>query len=125
MVNPIMAMLNRPAERRRRRRALAIIAPAGVQKESFWTLGGVPQWVTIRGRDHANPVLLVVHGGPGSTYTPFNSWITAWEQSFTVVQWDQRGAGHTFLRSGAPELSLQRIVEDGLELAEALIRTYG
>src|SRR5699024_11682067 len=53
---------------------------------------------------------------------PFKAWITAWEQSFTVVQWDQRGAGHTFLRSGAPELSLERIIEDGLELAESLMR---
>lgn len=125
MVSPIMAMFNRPAQRSQRRRDLEIIAPPGVREESFSTLGGIPQWVTIRGQDQANPILLVVHGGPGSTYTPFNSWITAWERSFTVVQWDQRGAGHTYIRSGAPSLTLQRIVADGLELAESLIRTYG
>lgn len=125
MVSPIMAMLNRPAQRRRRRRELEIIAPPGVREESFWTLGGVPQWITIRGQDQTNPLLLVVHGGPGSTYTPFNSWIPTWERSFTVVQWDQRGAGHTFIRSGAPDLSVRRIVDDGLELAETLTGTHG
>lgn len=125
MVNPVMAMFRRPAQRRRRRSALEIIASAGVREESFRTVGGIPQWVTVRGHDKANQVLLIIHGGPGSPYTPFNSWISEWEQSFTVVQWDQRGAGHTFIRSGAPDLSLQQIVADGLELAESLMRTYG
>lgn len=124
MVSPIMAMVNRPAQRRQRRRNLEISVPPGIREEAFRTLGGIPQWVTIRGQDRSNPLLLVVHGGPGSTYTPFNSWIAVWERLFTVVQWDQRGAGHTFIRSGAPDLSLRRIVEDGLELAESLIRHY-
>ena len=124
MVNPVMAMFRRPAQRRRRRGALALIPSEGVREETFQNLGGIPQWVTIRGHDKENPVLLVVHGGPGSPYTPFNSWVSRWEESFTVVQWDQRGAGHTFIRSGATDLSLHRIVEDGLELAESLLRTY-
>src|SRR5699024_5719056 len=125
MVNPVMAMFRRPAQRRRRRSALEIIASAGVREESFRTVGGIPQWVTVRGHDKANQVLLIIHGGPGSPYTPFNSWLSEWEQSFTVVQWDQRGAGPTFIRSGAPDLSLQQIVADGLELAESLLRTIG
>src|SRR5690625_4159537 len=125
MVSPIAAMFQRPAQRRRRKRDLEILAPTGLRDESFRTVGGISQWVTVRGHDHANPILLVTHGGPGSPYTPFNSWIGSWERTFTVAQWDQRGAGHTFIRSGAPDLSLEQIVADGRELAESLMRTYG
>lgn len=125
MVSPIAAMFQRPAQRRRRKRDLEILAPTGLRDESFRTVGGISQWVTVRGHDHANPILLVTHGGPGSPYTPFNSWIGSWERTFTVAQWDQRGAGHTFIRSGAPDLSLERIVADGVELAESLVSTFG
>lgn len=125
MVSPIAAMFRRPTQRRRRKRDLEILAPTGIRDESFRTVGGISQWVTVRGHDQMNQMLLVIHGGPGSPYTPFNSWIGSWERSFTVVQWDQRGAGHTFIRSGAPHLSLQRIVADGIELAEILVNTHG
>jgi pimeloyl-ACP methyl ester carboxylesterase len=48
-----------------------------------------------------------------------------WEKAFTVVQWDQRGAGHTYGRYGAqtPDVTLDRIVRDGIELTEYLCRT--
>ena len=47
-----------------------------------------------------------------------------WEKTFTVVQWDQRGAGHTFGRYGTntPDVTLDRISKDGVELAEYLCR---
>ncbi|MEV6866063.1 alpha/beta hydrolase [Streptosporangium subroseum] len=94
-----------------------------MREERFLQIGGIEQWVTIRGQNTANPLLLIIHGGPGSPYTPFNSWLGTWEAEFTVVQWDQRGSGRSFIRSGetAPaDLSLQRLVEDGLELAQHL-----
>jgi proline iminopeptidase len=48
-----------------------------------------------------------------------------WEKDFTVVQWDQRGAGHTYGRYGAktPDMTLDRIANDGVELAAYLCRT--
>jgi len=49
-------------------------------------------------RKTANPVLLVVHGGPGEAQWPQAEIYRPWEKSFIVVQWDQRGAGHTFGR---------------------------
>lgn len=121
MVNPMVAMARRPSERARNRRRLEITGPDTIREERFVPLGGIQQWVTIRGHDTANPLLLIVHGGPGSAYTPFNSWLGSWERELTVVQWDQRAAGKTFLRTGtAPDLSLERLVTDGIELAESL-----
>jgi pimeloyl-ACP methyl ester carboxylesterase len=62
-------------------------------------LGGFDQWAMIRGESLANPPLILLHGGPGFTemrlFRHFNAPI---EKSFTVVNWDQRGAGKSFDR---------------------------
>lgn len=55
------------------------------------------QWVSIRGLNRANPVLFVLHGGPGSALLG-STWAyqKPWEDFFTVVNWDQRGVGKNF-----------------------------
>src|SRR5688572_27864119 len=95
---------------------------ARVDEASFVPLGGIEQWVTIRGDDRDNPVLLHVHGGPGIAFSAFTAEFAPYEASFTVVQWDQRGAGCTFGRYGqdTPDLTLARITDDGIELAAHL-----
>lgn len=45
-----------------------------IQETRFVTLGGVEQWITIRGANHANPVLLIVHGGPGDAQSFGGFW---------------------------------------------------
>src|SRR5689334_5839881 len=95
--------------------------PGGVREEQFVRLGGVEQWVTIRGRDRRNPVLVIVggNGGPtGATLSPFVKTFLPWERDFTLVQWDHRGAGKTFAHNGGqvgPELTFDRLAADGLE----------
>jgi pimeloyl-ACP methyl ester carboxylesterase len=98
---------------------------AGIDQSSFVSIGGIDQWISIRGEDRANPGLLVVHGGPGEAQWPAREKYKAWEKAFTVVQWDQRGAGHTFGRYGTqtPELTLNRIAKDGIEVAKYVCRT--
>jgi pimeloyl-ACP methyl ester carboxylesterase len=100
---------------------------AQIDRVLFVPLGGIDQWISIRGDDRANPVLLVVHGGPGEAQWPQAEIYRPWEKSFTVVQWDQRGAGHTFGRYGTktPDVTLDRISKDGVELAEYLCRDLG
>jgi pimeloyl-ACP methyl ester carboxylesterase len=103
--------------------ALAIQSPNGVQEGMYVTIGGIDQWIQIRGEDRGNPVILFVHGGPGGSTIPISSGWQPWEKYFTVVQWDQRGAGHTLRRSGeavAATMTLTQMTQDGVELAEFL-----
>jgi pimeloyl-ACP methyl ester carboxylesterase len=107
-----------------------IVTPDGVQSLEAVTIGGIQQWISIRGADKANPILLFVHGGPGSTEMGM-AWAfqRPWEDIFTVVHWDQRGAGKTY-RANDPEtirptLSFDRIAEDGAELIDLLTARFG
>jgi hypothetical protein len=46
-------------------------APTGqIARVLFVSLGGLEQWISIRGEDRSNPVLHVVHGGPGEAQWP-------------------------------------------------------
>ena len=110
--------------RARNAKQYAISSPKGIDESSYVTLGGIEQWVTIRGEDRDNPVLLFLHGGPGDVTNPWSFMLFApWEKHFTVVQWDERGAGRTLRKNGpdiAPTITIDRLVQDGIELAEYL-----
>ena len=107
-----------------------IVSPEGVQEQYSVRLGGVAQWISVRGQDRANPILLFVHGGPASPAMP-----TLWqfqrplEDYFTVVQWDQRAAGKTLAETDPATLDatlrIDRYAHDAIELAEYLRRRYG
>ena len=107
-----------------------IVTPNGVQETFEATLGGARQVVNVRGADRGNPILLFVHGGPGAVEMPV-AWAfqRPWEDFFTVVQWDQRGAGRSFplndAQAIAPTLSLERYRDDTIELIELLRGKYG
>jgi len=87
-------------------------------------LGGVDQAVWIRGDDRLNPVLLFVHGGPGFPEMPVAHRNAELERIFTVVQWDQRGAGKSF-RFHTPDIRAEQYVRDTLELSRELRRRFG
>ena len=92
-----------------------------VNEEGFIKIGSIFQWVAIKGDDCANPVILMVHGGPGNPNTIFASLPYApWEKEYTIVQWDQRGAGRTFMRNPATVdgvLTISGLAADGVEVA--------
>jgi pimeloyl-ACP methyl ester carboxylesterase len=100
--------------------------PRRIEQAGYRSVGDMEQWVTIRGDDASKPLLLLVHGGPGDVQSPFVSTYAAYERDFVLVQWDQRGAGRTFQRYGkdTPGLSLERVVADGIELAEQLHKQF-
>ena len=106
--------------------AIAIHSPAGIDEARYVKIGGIDQWIQIRGQDRSNPVLLCLHGGPGGTWLPLTTLFVPWEKEFTVVQWDQRGAGKTLETTGAAvadTMSVDRMAQDGIEVAEFL-RTH-
>ncbi|HST77246.1 MAG TPA: alpha/beta fold hydrolase, partial [Verrucomicrobiae bacterium] len=107
----------------------AIRSSHGIDEASFVPIGGIEQWVTIRGQDRSNPVLLFLHGGPGDVTSCFALTLFApWEDHFTVVQWDERGAGRTLKKSGlgvASTLTVDRMAQDGIELTEYLRKHLG
>ena len=100
---------------------------ARIDEASYVQLGGLDQFVTIRGDDRSNPVLLHIHGGPGISFSAFAAEFAPYEADFTVVQWDQRGSGCTFGRHGeaTPDVTLDRLASDGVELAENLRSRFG
>lgn len=82
--------------RARSARDYAVTTPNGIDEANYVKIGGLEQWITIRGEDRKNPVLLLLHGGPGDATNPWGyAGFRNWLKYFTVVQWDQRGAGRT------------------------------
>ena len=110
--------------------ARKIVTPNGVQRLEKVRIGGIEQWVSIRGVDRRNPVLLHIHGGPGYVSIPMSWWFSRdWEEYFTVVQWDQRAAGKTYLLTDPavilPTLTRERFVADAEEMAAWVRRELG
>jgi pimeloyl-ACP methyl ester carboxylesterase len=100
-----------------------IDTPNGIVEQRFVRVGGIDQWVQLRGEDRDNPVLLVLHGGPGWPNAVFTLPLRPWEQHFTVVQWDHRGAGKTLGRNGkagSGPMTFDQRVADAVELIEFL-----
>ncbi|MGQ4660976.1 alpha/beta fold hydrolase [Lysobacter sp. F6437] len=107
-----------------------VVADNGVERLEAVRIGGIDQWVSIRGSDRRNPVLLMLHGGPGWVAMP-TSWYfqRGWEEYFTVVQWDQRGAGKTYVANDpaavAPTMTRERMVADAEEMVAWLRTEFG
>ena len=107
-----------------------IVTPQGIERHEKVRIGGIDQWVSIRGTDKRNPILLMVHGGPGWVSMP-TSWYfqRGWEEYFTVVQWDQRGAGSTYAANDpaavAPTMTPERMIADTEEMVSWLRKEFG
>ncbi len=108
------------------RRGQAASQP-GVYEAGYRVLGGAEQYVQIRGEDGANPVVLVLHGGPGS---PMSDWSWRWQRElegrYTIVHWDQRGCGNTYFQSRTGERpTVERLLADLDELVDQLRTQLG
>jgi pimeloyl-ACP methyl ester carboxylesterase len=93
----------------------------------YLRLGGLDQWVMIRGESLDNPPLILLHGGPGMSETFFFRHFNApLEKAFTVVYWDQRGSGKSF-DAAIPKSSMtvEQFVTDLGELVEAVCARVG
>ena len=103
----------------------AITSPNGIDSLEPVRIGGIDQWIEVRGQNVNNPVLLFLHGGPGIAFIPLaGAFDGAWEKHFTVVQWDQRGAGKTYASNNVEVLhktmNLAQIEQDTVDVVNYL-----
>lgn len=97
------------------------IPEGGVNASMYVDVNGSKQWIQIYGQDRNNPVLLYLHGGPGSATSLFDYAFTRkWSDVYTVVTWDQRGCGKSYDRSHPETITADVMMSDGKVMTEYL-----
>jgi pimeloyl-ACP methyl ester carboxylesterase len=105
-----------------------VTSKTGIDALEKISLGGVEQWILIRGWDQSNPVLLFLHGGPGAPLFPRARRIgfhTGLEEKFVMVYWEQRGTGKSYSLSIPEEsMTIEQFVSDTYDLTKYLITRF-
>jgi len=102
------------------------ILPGSISAIEKVSLGGLEQYIIIRGADTTKPLMLFLHGGPGNPEFAFmkeaNPEI---EKLFLMVYWEQRGAGKSYSKNIDPEsMNTEQLISDTRELTEMLIQRF-
>ena len=99
------------------------VPAGGINESMYLDINGSRQWISIYGNDLQNPVLLYLHGGPGSSTSNLDYAFTRkWADIYTVVTWDQRNCGKSYSEDqNATSLTHSILMEDGKELTEFLL----
>jgi len=109
--------LNLSSSRNQSRRSSRVPVKTGICLAERPLIGGVHQYVQLRGQDRRNPVLLYIHGGPGEAMSAIShSYQKDWESFFTVALYDQRGCGLSEKSRGS--LHIDDFVMDLREVAD-------
>lgn len=97
----------------------------GINEFMYVEINETKQWINIYGKNKNNPVLLYLHGGPGSSTSEIDYAFTRkWADIFTVVTWDQRNCGKSYNKSqNNITLTKDMLMEDGKEMTE-FIKSY-
>jgi pimeloyl-ACP methyl ester carboxylesterase len=101
--------------------------PNSISEKIWVDINGIEQGMFIESENDANPVLLVVHGGPGMPdHFLTNRYPTGLEELFTVVWWEQRGTGLSY-RSDIPAetMTVDQFVADTLAMTNYLRARFG
>jgi len=102
------------------------VIPGSIATLEKVNLNGSEQWISIRGRDMNQPVLLFLAGGPGgSQMVSERRALGELENHFVVVNWEQPGAGKSFDAVDRSTLTPERYVDDGLALVKYLRERFG
>jgi hypothetical protein len=63
------------------RGARIAVTKDAVSDQGLVPIGGIPQWISVRGRHQSAPLLLFLHGGPGFTVSPVSYYyMRDWEE---------------------------------------------
>ena len=115
-----------PAGTPRIRRPRAADSAGSIATLEKVRIGGSDQWVLERSHDIANPIVLYLHGGPGTSQLTSNRRDTKrLERFFTVVNWDQRGAGKSYRAiTDVAGMNIDQFVHDTVELTRYLLNKF-
>lgn len=104
-----------------------ITPSGGINRSMYIDINGTKQWINIYGKDTDNPVLLYLHGGPGSSTSDIDYAFTRkWSDVYTVVTWDQRNCGKSYdAAQNNTELTKDLLMNDGKEITEFLLNYMG
>lgn len=101
-----------------------------IDKKEYIKLGDVSFYVMIKGENPKNPILLYLHGGPGLTGMTKEPYMRNLYKSYTVVYWDQRGAGETYLKNTSLhgnekyKPTFENMIEDTHLMTQYLKKTF-
>jgi pimeloyl-ACP methyl ester carboxylesterase len=89
-------------------------------------IGGTQQWIALRSENTSNPIILFLHGGPGTAQIAFSRKAQhTLEKDFIVANWDQRGAGRSYSSIlKKDDMRIERFVLDAEELVESLLKRF-
>lgn len=94
------------------------VVPGSIASLEKKEVGGVAQWLLIRGKSINNPILLFLHGGPGSAEWPLARYYNViLEEHFIIVYWEQRGAGKTYYGKTS-NMNIAQFVSDTHDIIE-------
>lgn len=94
----------------------------GINTSMFVDINGTKQWISIYGKDNRNPVLLFLHGGPGSPMS-YADYVVLRKLAgeYTVVEWDQRNSGKNWEKGrNNGDVTADMLISDGVEMTRFL-----
>lgn len=95
----------------------------GINETMYVDINGTKQWINIYGQNKDNPVMLYLHGGPGSATSDMDyPVLRKLSDIFTVVNWDQRACGHSWTKEqAATTVTFSQLFNDGEEMTKFLL----
>ena len=99
----------------------------GIQESTYIDIGGMKQYIQIRGENTDNPIMIFVHGGPASPM----GYVSAYyqkelESELTIINYDQRGCGRTYYANDCSTNSnIDLLVDDLNEIVAYAKERFG
>lgn len=88
-------------------------------------LNGRYEWISVRGKNKNNPVLLFLAGGPGGTQMAATRYeLSRLEDNFVVVSWDQPGSGKSYNAISSSKITVDTYTKDGIALTDFLRKSF-
>lgn len=93
--------------------------------DEYVHINGIKQYLFHAGKKADNPIMLFLHGGPGFAESSLSYMFQEkWEEIFTVVHWDQRGAGKTLIKNPDKYPTMDLLLKDLFEIIQYLKKKY-